>query len=97
VIYHPGHVIIIGDVNPGAEIRAGGSVIVWGRLRGTVQAGSSELGEKAVVCALKLAPTQLRIGPYIAQGPGDEDEAEIWPETASVQDGRIVAEPWPGQ
>lgn len=97
VIYHPGHVIVIGDVNPGAAIRAGGSVVVWGRLRGAVQAGAGEGGEKAVVCALQLAPTQLRIGPYIAQSPVDEDHHEILPEMASVQNGQIIAEPWPGQ
>ncbi|MBI4770229.1 MAG: septum site-determining protein MinC, partial [Chloroflexi bacterium] len=39
-VRHPGHVVIIGDVNPGAEIVAGGDIVVWGRLRGVVQAGA---------------------------------------------------------
>jgi septum site-determining protein MinC len=94
VIQHPGHVVVIGDVNPGAEIRAGGSVIVWGRLRGTVQAGMGDVGEKAIVCALQLSPTQLRIGNHIARSPTNEAEDEILPEMASVQDHQIVAEPW---
>ncbi len=94
VIYHPGHVVVIGDVNPGAEIRAGGSVVVWGRLRGTVHAGMGEAGEEAVVCALQLSPTQLRIGNHIALSPADEDEQEMLPEMAFVQDRQIVAEPW---
>ncbi len=94
VIHHPGHIVMIGDVNPGAEIRAGGSIIIWGRLRGTVQAGVGDIGENAVVCALQLSPTQLRIGSHIAHSPADEDEQEIMPEMASVQDGQIVAEPW---
>ena len=95
VIYHPGHVVIIGDVNPGAEIRAGGNVIVWGRLRGTVHAGVGEdgLGEKAIVCALQLSPTQLRIGSHITRSPADETD-EIAPEIASVQGDQIVAELW---
>lgn len=94
VINHPGHVVVIGDVNPGAEIRAGGSVIVWGRLRGTVHAGLAEgQGENAVVCALQLSPPQLRIGDTMARSPAD-GEHEIVPEMASVQDGQIVAEPW---
>lgn len=97
VIYHPGHVVVIGDVNPGAEIRAGGSVIVWGRLRGSVHAGTGEAGETALVCALQLSPTQLRIGNYIAHPPADEAGHEILPEVASVQDGQIVAEPWQSQ
>jgi septum site-determining protein MinC len=96
VIHHPGHVIIIGDVNPGAEIRAGGSVVVWGRLRGTVHAGTGEgQGEKAVVCALQLSPPQLRIGDYITRAPADDADHELMPEMASVQDGQIIAEPWP--
>lgn len=97
VFHHPGHVIVIGDVNPGAEIRAGGSVIVWGRLRGVVLAGTGDIGEEAVVCALQLAPTQLRIGSYIAHSPPEDDDHEFLPEMASVQDGQIVAEPWQDQ
>jgi septum site-determining protein MinC len=96
VIHYAGHVVVIGDVNPGAEIRAAGSVVVWGRLRGKVHAGAGEgQGESAVVCALQLAPTQLRIGEYIAFSPGDPSHHDLLPEMASVQEGQIVAEPWP--
>src|SRR5512138_984788 len=35
-----GHVVVLGDVNPGAEIVAGGNVIIWGHLRGMVHAGA---------------------------------------------------------
>jgi septum site-determining protein MinC len=95
VLHHPGHVVVIGDVNPGAEIRAGGSVVVWGRLRGTVHAGAGEgQGEHALVCALQLSPTQLRIGDYITRSPTDDTEHDVVPEMASVQAGQIVAEPW---
>lgn len=96
VIHHPGHVVIIGDVNPGAEIRAGGSVVVWGRLRGVVHAGADEVhGAEAVVCALQLAPTQLRIGDFVARAPADDDHEWV-PEMASIQGNRIVAESWHG-
>lgn len=95
VIYHPGHVVIIGDVNPGAEVRAGGSVVIWGRLRGTIHAGmNDQLKDTAVVCALQLTPTQLRIGDYIARSPAETDPHDVVPEMAFVQDGRIVAEAW---
>jgi len=94
---YAGHVVVIGDVNPGAEIFAGGDVVVWGRLRGTVHAGASG-DDRAVVCALALAPTQLRIGRYIARSPGNETDGQhakvILPETASVQEDQIVVEPW---
>jgi septum site-determining protein MinC len=96
VIHHPGHIVVIGDVNPGGEIRAGGDVIVWGRLRGTVHAGIGDegLGDEAVVCALQLSPALLHIGNHITRSPAGGTDQEIVPETASVQDGQIVAEPW---
>ncbi len=88
---HDGHVIVIGDVNPGAEICAGGSVIVWGRLRGTVQAGAN--GDlEAVVCALDLQPMQLRIADHIAVPPSKHLKPQ--PEMARLVNGRVVAESW---
>lgn len=87
----PGHVIVVGDINAGAEVVAGGNVIVWGRVRGTVQAGS-EGDAEAVVCALDLAPTQLRIANAIATSPKRRGKAD--PEMARIKDGQIVAERW---
>ncbi len=87
-----GHVTLIGDVNPGAEIVAGGDVIVWGKLRGVVYAGA--LGdESAVVCALQLAPSQIRIGSLIATPPDRARPPKV-PEMAAVQQGTIVVERW---
>jgi septum site-determining protein MinC len=88
---YPGHVAVIGDVNPGAQIIAGGNVVVWGRLRGLVHAGA-EGDESAVVCAMDLAPTQLRIAGHIAIPP--QERGEPRPEIAFVKDGEVVAEEW---
>lgn len=90
-IRHPGHVTVIGDVNPGAEIVAGGNVIVWGRLRGVVHAGATG-DEKAVVCALDLSPTQLRIAGHIAVSP--ERGGRTYPEMAAIRDGQLIAQTW---
>jgi len=91
---YPGHVVVIGDINPGAEVVAGGDIVVWGRVRGMVHAGA--LGDEgAVICALDLAPTQLRIAGYIAHSP-EEHRRKPVPEMASVRDGQIVAVPWNG-
>ncbi|MCL6430568.1 MAG: septum site-determining protein MinC, partial [Anaerolineae bacterium] len=96
VARHEGHVAIIGDVNAGAEIIAGGDVIVWGKVRGIVHAGAGG-DENAVVCALYLAPTQLRIGPYIARAPEGRAMRPRGPEKAYIRDGAIVVEPWQAQ
>jgi len=93
VIQHPGHVVIIGDVNAGAEVIAGGDIVIWGRLRGTVHAGA--MGDDgAIVCALDLAPTQLRIGKHIARPPEGKPGRRAVPEVASVQEGRIIVKEW---
>jgi septum site-determining protein MinC len=90
-IQYAGHVVVIGDVNPGAEIIAGGSVVVWGRLRGTVHAGAQG-DESAVVCALDFAPMQLRIAGRIATSPPRQGEPH--PEMALLREGQLHAEPW---
>ena len=91
-VYHEGDVVIVGDVNPGAEIIAGGDVIVWGRLRGLVHAGA--LGdEKAVICALDLSPTQLRIASQIAISPPEKRRNPV-PEMAAIRENQIIAERW---
>jgi septum site-determining protein MinC len=91
-IQHAGHITLIGDVNPGAEVVAGGDVIVWGKLRGTVHAGAMG-DDRAVVCALQLAPSQIRIAMHIARPP-DRGRPPKVPEIASVQEDRIVVERW---
>lgn len=100
-VRYPGHVVVLGDVNPGAEIVAGGDIIVWGRLRGVAHAGApaavlagteSQGDDAAVVCALDLAPTQLRIARHIATSPARKGQPQ--PEVARVKDGHIVAERW---
>jgi septum site-determining protein MinC len=91
-VQHEGDVIVIGDVNPGAEIIAGGDVIVWGRLRGLVHAGAMG-DEQAVICALDLSPTQLRIATKIAISPAEKRRNPV-PEQAAIRDKEIVAERW---
>lgn len=90
-IEYPSHIVVVGDVNPGAEISAGGSVVVWGRLRGVVQAGGDK-DEKAVICALEFSAAQLRIAGYGLSLPGKDGKGQ--PEIASVKNGQITIEPW---
>jgi septum site-determining protein MinC len=90
-VEYMGNVVVIGDVNPGAEIIAGGSIIVWGRLRGVVHAGAQGDGS-VMVCALELAPTQLRIAGQIAVSPRKERKPQ--PEMAHLVDGQIRAVNW---
>ena len=94
VLRHTGHVVVVGDVNVGAEIVAGGDIVVWGRLRGTAHAGTLA-GTSAVVCALDLNPLQLRIGDVIAR-PAEDEHRNPLPEVAFVRDNAIMVVPWDG-
>lgn len=91
VVRHSGHLTLIGDVNPGGELIAGGSIVVWGRVKGFVHAGALGNAE-AIVCAIELTPTQLRIADQIATTP--KASAPRTPEVARIDAGQIVVEPW---
>jgi septum site-determining protein MinC len=87
-----GHVVVLGDVNPGAEIVAEGNVIVWGRLRGMVHAGSKG-NKNAVICALDLSPTQLRIAEEVSATLKPQENPK--PEIARINsNGKLQAEFW---
>lgn len=63
-----GNIVIIGDVNPGAEIVAKGDITVWGILGGIAHAGSDG-NTYSKIRALKLNAIQLRIGDIFARRP----------------------------
>jgi septum site-determining protein MinC len=92
-IAYEGHVIILGDVNPGAEVTAGYNIFVWGSLKGSAYAGMPNY-EEAIIAALHLAPIQLRIAEYIARAP-EVQPATVWvPEKARIDQNAIVVETW---
>ena len=87
-----GHVVVFGDVNPGAEVVAEGCVIIWGRLRGMVHAGSKG-NKKAIIGALDLSPTQLRIAEEVAAALNPQQNPR--PEVVRINnDGKLQAEIW---
>jgi len=89
VLEYDGSIILLGDVNPGAQIRATGNIIVLGALKGVAHAGAQ--GERdAYVFALNLAPVQLRIANIITRFPNtNNSKSNITPEYAYVEDGTV--------
>jgi septum site-determining protein MinC len=67
-INYPGDVVVLADVNPGAEITAEGDIVVFGCLRGLAHAGSAG-DAKATVIALELKSPRIQIGPYTGLAP----------------------------
>jgi septum site-determining protein MinC len=94
-ITHDGNVVVVGDVNPGAEVRATGDIIVMGTLRGLAHAGAGGATD-VVIVAFKLEPTQIRIGDVIGRPPEGELGTPREPEVARLKDGVILVEPLDG-
>jgi septum site-determining protein MinC len=90
-IVHNGSVIIMGDVNPGAKVTAGGDIIVHGACRGIVHAGFSG-NMDASITAERLLASQIRIANLISRAPDNLDKPERV-ETARIKDGIIVIGP----
>lgn len=91
-----GSVVILGDVNAGAEVVAEDDVIVIGTLRGLAHAGAHG-NDNAVIWAQRIRSPQLRIGSAVAQADAAEDEAsgkERGPELVHLREGQIVIRPW---
>jgi septum site-determining protein MinC len=90
-----GSALVLGDVNPGARVSAGGHVLVWGRLRGVAHAGRLGNGSARIV-ALQLQPLQLRIAEAVARGPEERPPLGL-AEEARLVAGEIRIEPAPPQ
>ncbi len=90
VRYH-GNVVVLGDVNPGAEIVAAGDIVVMGTLRGVAHAGATGSTE-SIVAAFRLQPTQIRVGAVIGRAPDGQAARPDVPELARLRDGVLVIE-----
>jgi len=87
-LHHTGNIVVIGDVNPGAELIATGDIVVFGRLAGIAHAGAQG-DDNARIYALDLVPTQLRIATCIAAEEGAKSRASV-PEAAVARNGQIL-------
>jgi len=86
----PFSLIVVGDVNPGADLVAGGDIIVFGGLRGTAHASAyDDDAYDRVIIALQMQPMQLRIGSVISRG---SDERVRGAEIARIENRRIIVE-----
>jgi len=97
------HLLLLGDVNPGATVSAGGDIIIMGSLCGTAAAGQPD-DTNVIVSALDFRPTNLQIGPVVAVGGLHRNGGRV--QFAKVDHGAIVIEdyleadpfgklPWP--
>ncbi|WP_071395909.1 septum site-determining protein MinC [Bacillus tuaregi] len=76
VLKVPGDLLLIGDVNPGGTVIAGGNIFIMGVLKGIAHAGCFGNME-AIIAASVMKPSQLRISKHINRAPDHYDEEEI--------------------
>lgn len=84
------HLIILGDVNPGGEVFAGGDILVLGSLCGMAVAGQGEDKENSIILAFDFRPTQVQIAGVVAAGMSSSVGNDI--EYAYVENGAIVVD-----
>lgn len=63
---YSGSLVIIGDVNAGAEVIAGGNIFILGALRGLAHAGAGG-NTNAIIAANSIDSTQLRIANVVKE------------------------------
>ncbi|WP_066871945.1 septum site-determining protein MinC [Clostridium mediterraneense] len=91
-VSYSGNIVIIGDVNHGAEVIALGNIIVFGSIKGRVFAGNNG-NTRAIISAFLLQPEVLSIAGVMTITP-DDFEIPNYPEVAKLKDGAIIVEPY---
>ncbi|WP_461612718.1 septum site-determining protein MinC [Clostridium sp. Marseille-QA1073] len=92
VYEYSGNLVIIGDINPGAEVYAAGNIVVVGAIRGSVHAGCTG-NDKSFIAAFSLEPQIIRIADIMTRAPEDGIKP-AYPEVARVKNGNIIVEPY---
>ena len=98
-IFYDGSIVIYGEVNPGAVVKAKGDITVFGYASGFLHAGCDG-DEQSVIFANCLSPLQLKIGKVISCFPEDmrmkmirESRVRIEPSYAFLKDSQIYIKP----
>lgn len=65
-IEYEGSLVIIGDVNAGAEVIAGDNVVILGILRGVAHAGAKG-NKQAIIAAAEIEAPQIRIANIVKE------------------------------
>lgn len=63
---YEGSLVVLGDVNAGAEVIAGENIVVLGILRGVAHAGGKG-NKKAMIAAAKIESPQIRIADIVKE------------------------------
>lgn len=90
-IEYPKSLVIIGDLNAGAEVIAGGNIIVTGALRGLAHAGAKG-NKKAIIAARTMESPQIRIANIVKEMETEEESADTKQVYMYIKENEIVIE-----
>lgn len=85
-----GSVVIIGDVNDGAEVIASDHIVILGKLRGLAHAGAKG-NKKAIIAAQKICSMQVRIANIVKEIDKDNEQLKN-KKYVYIEDDNIVIE-----
>lgn len=75
-VEYEGSLVVLGDVNAGAEVIAGDNIIIIGTLRGLAHAGAKG-NKKCIIAASQIEAPQLRIANIVKEVDREEYENAI--------------------
>lgn len=84
-----GSLVILGDVNSGAEVIAGENIVVLGVLRGLAHAGAKG-NKKAIIASHRIESAQLRIANVLKEI--EKEDIENTKQCAFIKEEEIVLE-----
>lgn len=91
-IEYEGSIVILGDVNSGAEVIAGENIVIVGTLRGMAHAGAKG-NRKAMIWAVSIEAPQIRIADIIKESEKEEKQEQKEIKTyAHIEENKMVIE-----
>lgn len=84
-----GSIVVLGDVNAGAEVIAGENVVILGILRGVAHAGAKG-NKKAMIAAAQIEAPQIRIANIVKEI--ERDQKDIRKTYAYVKNNELIIE-----
>lgn len=84
-----GSIVVLGDVNGGAEVIAGENIVVLGNLRGLAHAGAKG-NKKAIIASHRIECPQLRIANLLKEI--EKEDVEDIKQFASIKEDKITLE-----
>lgn len=86
-----GSIVVLGDVNRGAEVIAGENIVILGTLRGLAHAGAKG-NKEAIICASAIDVSQVRIADIVRECEKSEFEGMIKTNVYIDENDKIIIE-----